>query len=137
MSLADELTLEPAATRGDEVVCPGVEGENLAARALARVPRGDGWGGAAAAARRSPSASRSRRDGRRLGRRRRGAAARRGRRRAADRALLRELAPRLGADVAALVRPGRVLMTGAGEHVTACPKPAPFGMLVVPLDAAL
>ena len=34
LSLADELTLEPAAGQDDEVVCPGVEGPNLAARAL-------------------------------------------------------------------------------------------------------
>src|SRR5205823_5292088 len=35
VSLADDLTLEPASGPGDEVVCPEVEGENLAARALA------------------------------------------------------------------------------------------------------
>ena len=32
LSLADELTLEPA--ERDEVICPGVEGPNLAGRAL-------------------------------------------------------------------------------------------------------
>ena len=44
LSLADELTLEPAARRADEVVCPGVEGaEPRGARARA-LPRGDGLG---------------------------------------------------------------------------------------------
>ncbi len=46
------------------------------------------------------------------------------------------LAPRLGADVASLVRPGRVLMTGAGEHVEPL-APAPVGVLVLPVDAEL
>jgi 4-diphosphocytidyl-2-C-methyl-D-erythritol kinase len=36
VSLADELELGPASGGDDEVVCPGVEGENLAALALAR-----------------------------------------------------------------------------------------------------
>ena len=42
VSLADELTLEPGGER-DEVVCPGVEGENLAARALALFREATGW----------------------------------------------------------------------------------------------
>ena len=46
LSLADELTLEPAAGDADEVVCPGVEGPNLAARALALYREGRGWAGA-------------------------------------------------------------------------------------------
>src|SRR5205814_1456612 len=35
LSLADELRLEPATGTADEVLCPEVEGENLAGRALA------------------------------------------------------------------------------------------------------
>ena len=46
VSLADELVLEPA--ERDEVVCPGVEGPNLAARALGAVPGGHRLGRAGA-----------------------------------------------------------------------------------------
>ena len=45
VSLADELTLEPApdGTREDEVVCPGIEGPNLAARAATATTRWSPW----------------------------------------------------------------------------------------------
>ena len=119
VSLADELTLEPApaGADGDEVVCPGIEGPNLAGRALAafreatawdappqrltidkRVPVAAGMGGgsgdAAAALRLAAHAAGG-----------------------APRELLLELAAALGGDVPSQVEPGRVLMTGAGEHV--------------------
>jgi 4-diphosphocytidyl-2-C-methyl-D-erythritol kinase len=132
LSLADELTLEPG-TDHDEVVCPGVEGPNLAARALAlyrdetgwdappqrltiekRIPVAAGMGGGSSDA----------------------AAALRLAAHAAGRPIPTGLAPRLGADVASLPRPGRVLMTGAGEHVEPL-APAPLGVLVLPVDAAL
>ena len=48
-----------------------------------------------------------------------------------------DLAMRLGADVPSLLRPGRVLMTGAGEHVERLPDPEPLGVLVLPVDAEL
>jgi 4-diphosphocytidyl-2-C-methyl-D-erythritol kinase len=138
VSLADELTLEPAPeTAGDEVHCPGIEGPNLAARALAlfraatgwdappqrltirkRIPVAAGMGGGSADA----------------------AAALRLAARAAGGAqddLLQELAVALGADVPALLTGGRVLMTGAGEHVDRLPDPEPFGLVVVPDEAAL
>ncbi|MEO8686598.1 MAG: 4-(cytidine 5'-diphospho)-2-C-methyl-D-erythritol kinase [Solirubrobacteraceae bacterium] len=133
LTLADELTLEPAGGDGDEVVCPGVEGPNLAARALAlyreatgwdappqrltiekRIPVAAGMGGGSADA----------------------AAALRLAAHAAGRPVPPELAPRLGADVASLLRPGRVLMTGAGEHVEPL-APAPLGVLVLPVEAEL
>lgn len=138
VTLADELTLRPAPDAdADEVVCPGVEGPNLAARALAafraragwdappqrleivkRVPVAAGMGGgsgdAAAALRLAAAAAGG-----------------------VDASVLHELAVGLGADVPAQVRPGRVLMLGAGEHVEPLPDPAPFGLVVVPLDAAL
>ncbi|HEU4657002.1 MAG TPA: hypothetical protein VFR97_05735 [Capillimicrobium sp.] len=134
LTLADELTLTPAdpAASGDEVVCPGVDGPNLAGAALAafraatgwdappqrleiakRVPVAAGMGGgsgdAAAALRLAARASG-------LG----------------DEALLLELASGLGADVPAQVRPGRSLATGMGEHVERLPDGAPFGVLVLP-----
>ena len=44
VSLADELTLEPArGATADEVVCPGVEGDNLAGAALAAFRAATGW----------------------------------------------------------------------------------------------
>lgn len=140
ISLADELTLElaPQGAAGDEVVCPGVPGENLATRALAAFRAATGWdapplrlsiekripvaaglaGGsadAAAALRLAATASG-------LG----------------DAALLLTLAADLGADVPAQLRPGRWLATGAGEVLEELPDPvAPIGVLVLPLAAEL
>jgi 4-diphosphocytidyl-2-C-methyl-D-erythritol kinase len=134
ISLADELTLEhaPAGAERDEVVCPGVAGENLAARALElfrgatgwdegwvrltidkRVPVAAGLGGGsadAAAALRMASAASG------LG----------------DEDLLLVLAGELGADVPAQVSPGRWLATGAGELLEVLPDPvSAFGVLVL------
>lgn len=140
LSLADELRLEPAppGSRSDEVLCPGIDGPNLAARALAayreatgwdappqrltivkRVPVAAGMGGgsgdAAAALRLAAHAAGRPGD-----------------------PLLDELAPSLGADVPGQVSPRRCLVTGAGEHVETLPSPpAGLGVLVVPVDAAL
>jgi 4-diphosphocytidyl-2-C-methyl-D-erythritol kinase len=140
VTLADELVLEPhgdgdgAGDGGDFVVCPGVEGENLAARALAgfraatgwdappvrlsiakRVPVAAGMGGgsgdAAAALRLAAAAS--------------------------GRPIPAGLPMALGADVPSQLDPGRVLMTGAGEHVERLPEPPPSELVIVPLDAAL
>jgi 4-diphosphocytidyl-2-C-methyl-D-erythritol kinase len=140
ISLADELTLEraPTGAQRDEVVCPGVAGENLAARALElfraatgwddgwvrleidkRVPVAAGLGGgsadAAATLRLAHAASG-------LG----------------DRDLLLVLAGQLGADVPAQVTPGRWLATGAGELLQILPDPvSPFGVLVLAQAAEL
>jgi 4-diphosphocytidyl-2-C-methyl-D-erythritol kinase len=134
ISLADELTLEaaPAGAARDEVVCEGVVGENLAARALAlfreatgwahgplrlridkRIPLAAGLGGgsadAAATLRLACAASG-------LG----------------DLDLLHVLAVQLGADVPAQVSPGRCLATGAGELLEVLPDPtSPLGVLVL------
>jgi 4-diphosphocytidyl-2-C-methyl-D-erythritol kinase len=139
VSLADELRLEPApaGAAGDEVVCPGVPGENLAARALAlyreatgwdapplrltirkRVPVAAGMGGGsadAAAALRLAAAAAGR----------------------PGDPLLAALAPRLGSDVPAQLAARRVLVTGAGEHVEPLPGPAPCGLLILPSDRRL
>ena len=137
VSLADELTLEPGAGEADEVVCPEVEGENLAARALAayrtatgwdapprrltiakRIPIGGGMGGGssdAAAALRLAAAAAGRPD---------------------DSALER-LAPDLGADVPALLRPGLKLVTGAGERVRPLPELDRFWLLLITLPERL
>jgi 4-diphosphocytidyl-2-C-methyl-D-erythritol kinase len=132
VTLADELTLAPADGSRDEVVCPGVEGPNLAARALAafreatawrappqrleiakRLPVAAGMGGgsadAAAALRLAAHAAGG-----------------------VPPERLHRLAVTLGADVPSLLAPGRVLMSGAGEHVVVLPDPPPFGLVIVP-----
>jgi 4-diphosphocytidyl-2-C-methyl-D-erythritol kinase len=140
ISLADELTLEPApdGAAEDLVVCEGVEGPNLAAAALAAFRAATGWdappqrltvdkavpiaaglgggsGDAAATLRLASAASR-------LG----------------DEALLLGLAAELGADVPAQVRPGRWLASGAGEVLRELPDPNPaFGVIVLPSAEAL
>lgn len=151
LSLADELTLEPlpggagvgpevagglageaCLAGGDEVVCPGVEGPNLAGTALARYRAAAGWDGPP----------------RRLTIRKRvpvaagmgggsgdAAAALRLAAHAAGRPgdpLIARLAPRLGADVPSQVQPRPVLVAGAGEHVEAVPAPPPHALLVLP-----
>src|SRR4051794_2979000 len=137
LTLADELELTDAGGGEDEVVCPGIEGPNLAAAALAafrsatgwdapgrrltitkRVPVAAGMGGgsgdAAAALRLAARASGIDGD-----------------------ALLLRLAAGLGADVPAQVRPGRALATGAGEGVRRLPDGPPLGVLVLPHDKPL
>jgi 4-diphosphocytidyl-2-C-methyl-D-erythritol kinase len=133
LAWGDTLTIEPADT--DEVVCPGVDGPNLAAEALAAVREHAGWretvrltvdkripiaaglGGGSADA-----AAVLRLAGARAG--------------VAEPGLL-SLAVGLGADVPAQVRPGRALATGAGEELEHLPAPAPFGVLVLPSRHAL
>jgi 4-diphosphocytidyl-2-C-methyl-D-erythritol kinase len=134
ITLADELTLEPApaGALSDQVECPGVAGENLAARALAAFRERTGWNGPpqllrivkhipvaaglaggsadAAAALRLASAASG------LG----------------DEETLLALAAELGADVPAQVTPGRWLARGAGERLQRMPEPAqPLGVLVL------
>lgn len=45
VTLADTLTLEASSTDADEIVCPGVDGPNLAATALTRFRERFGWQG--------------------------------------------------------------------------------------------
>jgi 4-diphosphocytidyl-2-C-methyl-D-erythritol kinase len=160
ISLADELTLEPAPRElapggwgtGDEVLCPGVAGpsdQNLAARALALFRTATGWeapsqrlnivkhipvaaglGGGSADA-----AAALRLAASAAPEHLRLAAAAAG---LDEEALLRKLAADLGADVPAQVTPGRWLATGAGEQLERLPDPvAPSGILVLPLAAEL
>ncbi len=134
LELADELRLEPA--EADELICEGVEGENLAGRALdayreaaglsghwrltidKRVPVAAGMGGGssdAAAALRLAALAAGR----------------------PDDALLGRLAPELGADVPALLDPRPKLVTGAGEEVRALDRVSPWSYVVVPLAQRL
>jgi 4-diphosphocytidyl-2-C-methyl-D-erythritol kinase len=134
VSLADELTLAPGG-EADVVVCPGVEGENLALRALREFRAATGWAGppqTLTIAKRIPVAAGM------GGGSADAAAALRLAAAAAGTEIPAELPMRLGADVPALLRLGRVLMAGAGERVAPLPAPdAPFALVIVPLDAAL
>ena len=129
LAWGDTVTADHA--EHDEVVCPGVNGPNLAAAALAsvagrppmrltidkRIPVAAGLGGGSADA-----AAALRIAGGEAG--------------LGEDELL-ALAAGLGADVPAQVRPGRSLATGAGEvleHLDAAPR---FGVLVVPSVRAL
>jgi len=132
LDLADELTIEEAGR--DEVVCPGVEGENLAARALAafreaggdppplrvgidkRIPVAAGLGGGSADA----------------------AAVLRAAQRMSpiDEAALADVAARLGSDVPSQLRPGHAIVTGTGERVEPVSLP-PMELVLVPSERGL
>lgn len=139
ITLADEVTLEPApdGAASDEVLCPGVEGPNLAASALAAFRAASGWDGPPQRleiGKRVPVAA-----GLGGGSGDAAAALRLAARAAGvdDQALLVRLAAELGADVPAQVRPGRALATGAGERVRALAPGGPLGVLVLPHDGVL
>ncbi len=124
LALADLIEVSPAAR--DEVICPGVEGENLAAKALAglrargwereplrieiekRVPVAAGLGGGS------------------------GDAAAVLRLAAGEVADLPELAAELGADVPSQLRPALALVRGAGERVELLPEPAEHAVVLLP-----
>jgi 4-diphosphocytidyl-2-C-methyl-D-erythritol kinase len=124
LALADLIEVSPA--ERDEVVCPGVEGENLAARALAglrergwehealrieiekRVPVAAGLGGGS------------------------GDAAAVLRLAAGEVEDLPQLAAELGADVPSQLRPSLALVRGAGERVEPLPAPADHAAVLLP-----
>src|SRR4051812_44920021 len=124
LALADLIEISPA--ERDEVVCPGVEGENLAARALTalrergwkheplrvviekRVPVAAGLGGGS------------------------GDAAAVLRLAAGEVADLPQLAAELGADVPSQLRPSLALVRGAGERVEPLPEPAEHAAGLLP-----
>jgi 4-diphosphocytidyl-2-C-methyl-D-erythritol kinase len=126
LALADLVEVAESDSGSDEVICPKVEGENLAARALAAL-RGAGWqrgplrieiekripvaaglgGGSADAA----------------------AVLRLARGEVAE---LPALAARLGADVPSQLAPSLALVRGAGELVEPLPPPAPHAAVLLP-----
>lgn len=134
--LQDHLVLTPGVGE-DEVVCPGVEGPNLAADALAAFRAATGWdappvrltirkripvaGGMAGGSADAAAALRL-------------AAAAAG---VDDPALLERIAEPLGADVPSQVRGGRLLAEGAGERLTRLPVVESREIAVVPLPAQL
>jgi 4-diphosphocytidyl-2-C-methyl-D-erythritol kinase len=124
LALADPI--EVRESDRDEVFCPGVEGENLAARALTalrdagwdapplrieiekRIPVAAGLGGGSADA---------------------AAVLRLAAGEVAD---LEEIAAGLGADVPSQVVPALSLVRGAGERVERLPEPGPHAVLLLP-----
>jgi len=124
LALADPLEVGEA--EHDEVVCAGVEGENLAARALAalrergwqrpplrieiekRIPVAAGLGGGSADA---------------------AAVLRLAAGEVAD---LEEIAAGLGADVPSQLTPALALVRGAGERIEQLPAPAPHAVVLLP-----
>ena len=139
VGLHDDLLLEPAGPQAtaDEVVCPGVEGPNLAGAALAAFREETGWdappvrltiekripiaGGMAGGSADAAAALRL-------------AAAAAG---IDDVSLLERIAGTLGADVASQVRGGRVLAEGAGERLTPYPADESRAVVILPLAAQL
>lgn len=139
LALADLLRIEEA--ERDEVVCPGVEGENLAARALAalrergwdapplrieiekRTPVAAGLGGGSADAAAvlrlaTPECVRTF-----------GSRASKSTNAVAD---LPAIAAELGADVPSQLRPALALVRGAGERVEPLPAPREHAVLLLP-----
>jgi 4-diphosphocytidyl-2-C-methyl-D-erythritol kinase len=135
LALADEIEVVEA--ERDEVICPGVEGENLAARALAalreagweapplrieiekRVPVAAGLGGGsgdAAAVLRLAASGPFLPDSNRKG----------------PRADLPALAAALGADVPSQLEPALALVRGAGERIEHLPEPEPHAVVLLP-----
>jgi 4-diphosphocytidyl-2-C-methyl-D-erythritol kinase len=139
VTLADVVELEPAALGAteDSVACPGVAGENLAARALAAFRATTDWTGQPVhlhIEKRIPVAG-----GMAGGSADAGAALRLAARASGidDDALLLEIATGLGADVPAQVRPRRYLATGAGERLQPLAAPAPYAVLILPARTPL
>jgi 4-diphosphocytidyl-2-C-methyl-D-erythritol kinase len=124
LELADLIRVTPAGR--DEVVCPGVEGENLAARALAAL-REAGWSGEPLRLeieKRTPVSAG-------LGGGSADAAAVL-RLAAGDVEDLPRLAARLGADVPSQLRPALALVRGAGERVEPLPQPVEHAVVLLP-----
>lgn len=124
LALADSIAVREA--ERDEVICPGVEGENLAARALAalrergwqrpplrieiakRIPVAAGLGGGSADAAAVLRLA------------------------AGEVGGLERLAMELGADVPSQLVPALALVGGAGEQVEPLPAPPPHAALLLP-----
>jgi 4-diphosphocytidyl-2-C-methyl-D-erythritol kinase len=138
VDLTDTVTLTASSSSADEVICPGVDGDNLALKALQLFRSHSGWSGppvqieikkripvaagmaggsadAAAALRLIAAASGV----------------------DADQSVARAVAPLLGADVPAMLDGRTVLATGTGTRLQPLAQPAEFGVLVLPAAGGL
>ena len=124
LELADELKLTEASA--DEVICEGIEGPDLTAKALAalrengwsgpplrievtkRVPVAAGLGGGSADAAAVLRLARGQIEG------------------------LRAVAAEIGADVPSQLQPRACLVAGAGEVIVPAPPPSEHGVLLIP-----
>lgn len=136
IDLADRVSVEVGATRRDSVICPGVEGPNLAGAALGalrrelshlppmrvtiekQIPVAAGLGGGSADAAAVLRAA-NELSGAKLGG-----------------AELRRIAFELGADVPSQIEPRHALVTGAGERIEPVELP-PMTLALVPQRAGL
>jgi 4-diphosphocytidyl-2-C-methyl-D-erythritol kinase len=137
IDLADELELRDHDGPADEVRCPGVQGPNLAERAIGAFRESTGWSGppqlldidkripvaAGLGGGSADAAATLRLLARRSG--------------LGGHDQLLDLARELGADVPSQLQPGRWLAQGIGERLTALPQAPPLGFLVLPSHAAL
>jgi 4-diphosphocytidyl-2-C-methyl-D-erythritol kinase len=124
LALGDPIAVAEA--ERDEVVCAGVEGENLAARALAAL-RERGWDGPPVRIeieKRIPVAA-----GLGGGSADAAAVLRLAQGEVAD---LEEIAVELGADVPSQLTPALALVQGAGEKIERLPAPAPHAVVLLP-----
>ncbi len=139
LALCDDvrLVIEPPGLEADEVVCPGVEGPNLAAAALAAFREQTKWDGPPVRLeidKRIPIA------GGMAGGSADAAAALRLAAEAAgldDRRWLEDIAATLGADVPSQVRGGLVLATGIGARLRPLDDRLEYSVVVMPVDAEL
>jgi 4-diphosphocytidyl-2-C-methyl-D-erythritol kinase len=131
LELADEITVEEVPGSEDEVICPGVEGPNLAARALEvlrergwdspplrveidkKVPVAAGLGGGSADAAAVLRLALGEVEG------------------------IRDIAATVGADVPSQVQPRPCLVGGSGEVVEPISPPGEHGVVLVPHERGL
>ncbi len=136
LALGDPITVQEA--ERDEVVCPGIEGENLAARALEalrergwerppllveiekRIPVAAGLGGGSADAAALLRLAAEHGDFLPHGGKK------------SPPPDLEEIAAELGADVPSQLTPALALVRGAGERVERLPDPAPHAVILLP-----
>lgn len=139
LELSDTLTLAaaPPGAVADSVACDSVKGENLALGAIAAWREESGWDGPPvelSITKRIPIAAGMGGGSADAAGALRLVAAFAGR---PEDPLLAELAPRLGADVPALLHGGPLLAEGAGERLCVLPPLGPMGIIVVPSRAGL
>ena len=138
VDLADTVTLIASSNASDEVICPGVDGDNLALKALQLFRSHSGWGGPAVRIeidKRIPVAAGMAGGSADAAAALRLVAAASGLDVAET--VAQKVAPLLGADVPAMLDGRTVLATGTGTQLQPLKQPAEFGVLVLPAAGGL